>query len=129
MVLERRGDEPEATLSIEARDLGERTLTLRMLENSEGWEHVSDVDVMSKIRAGRQTLQAMLEHPESLDGLTVKQLAAYRQTSVANIGKQLEHLERDEWVWRERSPPTAMGKRPDLWHLTAMALQQLSAQP
>jgi len=126
LILVRGNNEQEAVMHIEGREMAQRAVTLRQQGDAAGWEYVGGQAMLTRIRAGRQTLQAMYEHPESADGLTVKQIAAQRETTEVNVFRQLELLERDGYVEREKAAAATMGRRPDLWHLTEKGIAAVS---
>lgn len=117
LLLDRKPDEAEAILHAESRDVDVENMTLRQSTNGAGWEYVGSSFEIEKIRAGRQTLQAMLEMSQDDEGLTVKEIAAFRNVSETTTYKQLERLEGGGYVYRDEQPSTQMGKKADIWYV------------
>ena len=117
LVLDRKPGESEAILHAESRDVDVENMTIRQSANGAGWEYVGSSFEIEKIRAGRQTLAAMLEMDQERVGLTAKEIAAFRKVSETTTYKQLERLEEDGYVIREEQPSTQMGKKADIWHV------------
>lgn len=117
LLLERKPNESEAVLHAESRDVDVENMTLRQSAGGVGWEYVGSSLEIQKIRAGRQTLQAMLEMDQNEAGLTAKEIAAFRNVSEATTYKQLERLEADGYIYRTEQPSTQMGKKADIWYV------------
>ncbi len=117
LLLDRKSGESEAILHAESRDVDVENMTLRQSFDGAGWEYVGSSFEIEKIRAGRQTLQAMLEVDQDHVGLTVKEIAAFRKVSEATTYKQLERLEKSGYVFRDEQPSTQMGKKADIWYV------------
>lgn len=117
LLLDRKPDEAEAVLHAESRDVDVENMTLRQSAHGAGWEYVGSSFEIEKIRAGRQTLQAMLEMEQDNEGLTVKEIATFRNVSETTTYKQLERLEEGGYVFRDEQPSTQMGKKADIWYV------------
>lgn len=117
LLLDRKPDESEAILHAESRDVDVENMTLRQSTGGAGWEYVGSSFEIEKIRAGRQTLQAMLEMDQDDVGLTVKEISSFRSVSEATTYKQLERLEEGGYVFRNEQPSTQMGKKADIWYV------------
>ena len=115
IIIQKKKDEKEALLFMESRDLPDMSLTLKQAPGGFGWEVLGSGSEIEKIRAGRATLKAMLDHAEHLDGLTVEQLVEARRVSAQAIQKQLNSLENAGYVYRKVGGDAAMGRIPDLW--------------
>lgn len=118
LLLDRKPGEAEAVLHAESRDVDVENMTLRQSTNGAGWQYVGNSFEIEKIRAGKQTLQAMLEMDQDHAGLTAKEIATFRNVSETTTYKQLERLEADGYVFREEQPSTQMGKKADIWHVS-----------
>lgn len=118
LLLARKPDEREAILYAESRDVDVENMTLRQADNGAGWEYLGNATEIERIRAGRQTLQAMLDHAEHLDGLTVDQIAQARKVARQGVHRQLLALETAGYVYRQEQPSTLAGKQPDLWFVS-----------
>jgi RecA-family ATPase len=119
LLLDRKPDESEAVLHAESRDVDVENMTIRQSAHGAGWEYVGSSFEIEKIRAGKQTLQAMLEMDSDHAGLTVKEIATFRKVSETTTYKQLERLEEGGYVLREEQPSTQMGKKADIWYVAA----------
>jgi len=119
LLLDSKPDEVEAILHAESRDVDVENMTLRQSAHGAGWEYVGSSFEIEKIRAGRQTLQAMLKMDQNEEGLTVKEIATFRNVSEATTYKQLEKLEEGGYVFRFRDEQasTQMGKKADIWYV------------
>jgi RecA-family ATPase len=117
LLLDRKPDESEAILHAESRDVDVENMTLRQSTDGAGWEYVGSSFEIEKIRAGRQTLKAMLEMDQDDVGLTVKEIATFRSVSETTTYKQLERLEEGGYVFRSEQPNTQMGKKADIWYV------------
>lgn len=115
LILERKPGEREAILHAESRDLDIRNMTLRQADEGAGWVYVGDAHELEKIRAGRKVLEVMLENDTEGGGMTAKQLAEIRKVSEATIGRQLQRLEADGYIYRKEQAEATMGRRPELW--------------
>ena len=116
-LLDRKPGESEAVLHAESRDVDVENMTIRQSSDGAGWEYVGSSFEIEKIRAGKQTLQAMLEMDQEHAGLTVKEIATFRNVSEATTYKQLERLEASAYVLREEQSSTQMGKKADIWYV------------
>jgi len=117
LLLERNQGEKEAVLHAESRDVDVENMTLRQSANGIGWEYVGSSIEINKIRAGRKTLNAMLELDPEGNGLTVKEIAEHREVTEVAIYKQLNRLEADGYVTKLEQPSTEDGKQPDIFYV------------
>ncbi len=115
LLLERKNGEREAVLHAESRDVDVGNMTLRQLVNGAGWEYVGDAVEMKQIRAGKATLEAMLELGATGNGLTAKEIAQHRGVSEAAVYKHLKRLLEDGYVDKVENPSTEDGKQADLY--------------
>jgi len=115
LLLERKQGEQEAVLYAESRDVEVENMTLRQAANGAGWEYVGNSFEIEKIRAGRDTLKAMLELDPDAVGLTAKEVATHRGISESAVYRQLKRLEEDGYVDRVKKPSTEEGKEADLY--------------
>jgi hypothetical protein len=118
LLLVRDPGEREAILHAESRDLEVKPMTLKQARNGAGWQLLGSQYVLEQIKAGRKTMQAMLNHPEHLDGLTVKEIAERRGVTPAAVHDQLLNLEKGGYVFRQLAAGTFQGKRPDKWYVS-----------
>lgn len=113
MFLERNNGEREAILYVESRDFEAENMTLQQAENGAGWTYLGNSNLLNEIRAGKETLQAMLELDPNGEGLTVKEIASYRKVTQKGIYPQLDRLVKDGYVERLEKPSTGDGKIAD----------------
>lgn len=113
-LLERKPDESEAVLHVESRDFEAQSMTLRQLPGG-GWEYVGGSYEIHKIRAGRKTMQSMIDHPDHLDGLTLKEIARHSNRNESTVNRQLNTLEEKGYVYRETQTSMSPGRHPDIW--------------
>ncbi|MCA9925545.1 MAG: AAA family ATPase [Anaerolineales bacterium] len=117
LLLERKPDEKEAILHAESRDVDVENMTLRQMPNGMGWEYVGNSKEIQKIRAGKITLDAMLEIDPDGVGVTVKEIAEHRDVSESAIYKQINPLVEKGHVGKIERPSTVDGKQPDLFYV------------
>lgn len=115
LLLERKQGEQEAVLHAESRDIEVENMTLRQAANGTGWEYVGNSFEIEKIRAGRDTLKAMLELDSANVGLTAKDIASHRGVSDSAVYRQLNRLVEDGYVERVKNASTGEGKEADLY--------------
>jgi hypothetical protein len=113
LILERGVDDREALLHIESRDFEGSQLTVRQAADGGGWELLGSGLVMSKIRAGKGVVKALLEHG---DGRTKDDLASLMEKDPSSVFRQLQNAEDGGYVIRKQDPDAA-GKPADLWYL------------
>jgi hypothetical protein len=117
LLLERKPGEREAILYAESRDVDVENMTLQQVPDGAGWECIGNALEIEKIRAGRKTLQALIDLDPDDNGLTVKEIAEHRKVSEATTYKQLEKLEAGGYAIKEEQSSTGDGKQPDIWHV------------
>jgi RecA-family ATPase len=119
LLLERKPGEAEAVLHTESRDVEVENMTLRQLANG-GWEYVGNSHEIEKIRAGRETIKAMLEHDPDGEGKTAKEIAKHRSVSESAVYRQLNRLVEDGYIEKIDRPSTGEGKEADLFLVKEM---------
>ena len=120
LLLERKQGEQEAVLHAESRDIEVENMTLRQAANGAGWEYVGNSFEIDKIRAGRETLKAMLELDPDGAGLTAKEITKHRGISESAVYRQLNRLVEDGYVEKIEKPSTGEGKEADLYFVQEM---------
>ena len=117
LLLERKQGEQEAVLHAESRDIDVENMTLRQAANGAGWEYVGNSFEIEKIRAGKDTLKAMLELDPGAKGLTAKDIANHRSISESAVYRQLNRLLDDGHVEKVAMPSTSEGKEANLYYI------------
>ena len=114
-ILERNPGEKEAILHAESRDIDLENMTLRQSETGAGWVYLGNSHLIDEIRAGKKTIEAMLEIDPNGEGVTAKAVSKHRGVSETAVYNHLVRLVDDGFVERQQNPSTGKGKTPDLY--------------
>jgi hypothetical protein len=114
MVLERKGQEKEAVLHMEGRDLDTAANTIRQNAGGAGWQYVGDQGAIAHIRVGRAVLEAMRQHG---DPVTAAELAQLMGVKASSVREQLKRLEQQGLVQFVQERRVGVPKPVAVWQL------------